>query len=116
MFLCALQAVRIMALADFPSKWPDLLQRIVAKMNSAGNDPNTIIGVLKTAHEIFKQFRGIRGCVCIFSVQEFGFGGGNAVQVLSSDLFHVFLVSFLLSFLLACFSLETAAFTRSFVV
>lgn len=47
-----------MAVTDFPKLWPDLLPRMVAKMNGSTN-PETIIGVLKAAHEIFKQFRNM---------------------------------------------------------
>ena len=53
------EAVRVMAVTDFPNKWSDLLPRIVAKMGGSGG-PSTIIGVLKTVHEIFKQFRNMK--------------------------------------------------------
>ena len=52
------ESVRIMAVKDFPQDWPDMLPRMVAKM-SGSKDPATIIGVLKAAHEIFLQFRGM---------------------------------------------------------
>ena len=52
------EAVRVMALVDFPHKWPNLISTLVQKMTRS-SEPQTIIGVLKTAHEILKQFRGM---------------------------------------------------------
>lgn len=50
------EAVRVMALKDFPDQWPDLLSSLVKKMATSTN-PAIIIGALKTSHEILKQFR-----------------------------------------------------------
>jgi exportin-2 (importin alpha re-exporter) len=50
------EAVRVMALKDFPDQWPDLLPSLVKKMATSTN-PAITIGALKTSHEILKQFR-----------------------------------------------------------
>ncbi|KAF9259931.1 Cse1-domain-containing protein [Marasmius fiardii PR-910] len=49
------ESVALIAELDFPSKWPDLIDQLVASLNAT--DSNTILGVLHTAHSIFQQWR-----------------------------------------------------------
>lgn len=49
------EAISLIALVDFPSKWDNLLPELVQKFNSP--DPNVVAGVLVTANSIFKRFR-----------------------------------------------------------
>ncbi|KAL0569494.1 importin-alpha export receptor [Marasmius crinis-equi] len=49
------ESVALIAELDFPSKWPDLIDQLVASLNTT--DSNTILGVLHTAHSIFRQWR-----------------------------------------------------------
>ncbi|KAJ8091228.1 importin-alpha export receptor [Marasmius tenuissimus] len=49
------EAVALVAELDFPTKWPDLLNQLVQSLNTP--DSNTILGVLHTAHSIFRQWR-----------------------------------------------------------
>ncbi|KAI8924967.1 Cse1-domain-containing protein [Entophlyctis helioformis] len=49
------EAVTIIADNDFPGKWKNLIQDLVARLNL--QDLNVNIGVLQTAHSIFKRWR-----------------------------------------------------------
>eukprot|EP00842_Homolaphlyctis_polyrhiza_P002385 jgi/Hompol1/3147/HPOL_003135-RA len=49
------ESVTIIADADFPSKWESLLPTLVSRLSLA--DMNVNIGVLTTAHSIFKRWR-----------------------------------------------------------
>lgn len=48
-------AVSIIGKYDFPEKWPELINEMVAKFGTG--DFNIINGVLQTAHSIFKRYR-----------------------------------------------------------
>lgn len=48
-------AISIIGREDFPEKWPDLLQKMIAKFQSG--DFHVINGVLHTAHSLFKRYR-----------------------------------------------------------
>ncbi|XP_075152341.1 chromosome segregation 1 [Haematobia irritans] len=48
-------AVSIIGKHDFPKKWPQLIDEMVAKF--ATGDFNVINGVLQTAHSLFKRYR-----------------------------------------------------------
>ncbi|ESK86419.1 importin-alpha export [Moniliophthora roreri MCA 2997] len=49
------ESVALVAELDFPSKWPDLIDQLVSSLQTS--DSNTILGVLHTAHSIFRQWR-----------------------------------------------------------
>ncbi|KAK7018654.1 importin-alpha export receptor [Paramarasmius palmivorus] len=49
------ESVALIAELDFPSKWPDLIDQLVGSLQTS--DSNTILGVLHTAHSIFRQWR-----------------------------------------------------------
>eukprot|EP00118_Oscarella_pearsei_P025556 m.308373 g.308373 ORF g.308373 m.308373 type:complete len:973 (+) comp43881_c0_seq1:68-2986(+) len=49
------EAISIIGREDFPNKWPELLDQLVAKFESA--DFHVINGVLKTAHSLFRRYR-----------------------------------------------------------
>ncbi|KAF9447282.1 Cse1-domain-containing protein [Macrolepiota fuliginosa MF-IS2] len=49
------EAVSLIAELDFPKKWPDLLDQLVASLSAT--DYNVNIGVLETAHSIFRPWR-----------------------------------------------------------
>jgi exportin-2 (importin alpha re-exporter) len=48
-------AISIIGREDFPAKWPDLLNEMVAKFQIG--DFHVINGVLRTAHSLFKRYR-----------------------------------------------------------
>lgn len=48
-------AISIIGREDFPDKWPNLIQELIEKFNSA--DFYVINGVLHTAHSLFKRYR-----------------------------------------------------------
>lgn len=48
-------AISIIGKYDFPEKWPELINEMVAKFGTG--DFNIINGVLQTAHSIFKRYR-----------------------------------------------------------
>ena len=47
------EAVAIISATDFPAKWPTLLPELMQHI--ASPDYTVVIGVLKTANEIFKR-------------------------------------------------------------
>ncbi|PJF16661.1 hypothetical protein PSACC_03523 [Paramicrosporidium saccamoebae] len=49
------EAVTLIAAVDFPEEWPDLIQRLVERLNPADFDNN--IAILKTLHRMFKRYR-----------------------------------------------------------
>ncbi|KIY62475.1 importin alpha re-exporter [Cylindrobasidium torrendii FP15055 ss-10] len=49
------EAVSLIAELDFPGKWPDLIDQLVASLSLT--DYNVNIGVLQTAHSIFNPWR-----------------------------------------------------------
>ncbi|KAF5378153.1 hypothetical protein D9615_007619 [Tricholomella constricta] len=49
------ESVSLIAELDFPEKWTDLIDQLVASLSAA--DYNVNIGVLQTAHSIFQQWR-----------------------------------------------------------
>ncbi|KAK7018752.1 importin-alpha export receptor [Paramarasmius palmivorus] len=49
------ESVALIAELDFPSKWPDLIDQLVGSLQTS--ESNTILGVLHTAHSIFRQWR-----------------------------------------------------------
>ncbi|XP_006455464.1 hypothetical protein AGABI2DRAFT_226927 [Agaricus bisporus var. bisporus H97] len=49
------EAVSLIAELDFPSKWPDLLDQLVGSLSPT--DYNVNVGVLETAHSIFRPWR-----------------------------------------------------------
>ncbi|KAG7096402.1 hypothetical protein E1B28_003845 [Marasmius oreades] len=49
------ESVALVAELDFPVKWPDLIDQLVASLNTTNS--NTILGVLHTAHSIFQPWR-----------------------------------------------------------
>lgn len=49
------EAVTLIAAVDFPDAWPDLIQRLVERLNPADFDNN--IAILKTFHRMFKRYR-----------------------------------------------------------
>ncbi|KAJ3191341.1 Exportin-2 [Irineochytrium annulatum] len=49
------EAVSIIAENDFPEQWPSLVPELVSKLNV--QDFNVNVGVLQTAHSIFKRWR-----------------------------------------------------------
>lgn len=50
------EALSIISTHDFPNKWPDLLPRLIQKLQTG--DPATINGVLHTLNSIYKRLRG----------------------------------------------------------
>ena len=50
------EALSIISMHDFPNRWPDLLPRLVQKLQTG--DPATINGVLHTLNSIYKRLRG----------------------------------------------------------
>ena len=50
------EALSIISMHDFPNKWPDLLPRLIQKLQTG--DPATINGVLHTLNSIYKRLRG----------------------------------------------------------
>jgi hypothetical protein len=58
------EAVAIISATDFPAKWPKLLPELMQHITSP--DYTVVIGVLKTANEIFKRCgcprRGLLSC------------------------------------------------------
>jgi exportin-2 (importin alpha re-exporter) len=51
------EALSIICGHDFPRQWPTLLGELVERLNAAGNDIQTVNGVLATANSIFKRYR-----------------------------------------------------------
>ncbi|KAF8635563.1 hypothetical protein AX15_000213 [Amanita polypyramis BW_CC] len=49
------EAVSLIAELDFPKKWPDLIDQLVASLSET--DYNANLGVLETAHSIFRPWR-----------------------------------------------------------
>ncbi|KAF9027107.1 Cse1-domain-containing protein [Hymenopellis radicata] len=49
------ESVSLIAALDFPTKWPDLIQQLVASLSAT--DYNINVGVLQTAHSIFGPWR-----------------------------------------------------------
>ncbi|EPS95676.1 hypothetical protein FOMPIDRAFT_1025652 [Fomitopsis schrenkii] len=49
------ESVSIIAGVDFPDKWPDLVDKLVASLSPTNYDVN--VGVLETAHSIFRPWR-----------------------------------------------------------
>jgi len=56
------EAVAIISATDFPAKWPTLLPELMQHI--ASPDYTVVIGVLKTANEIFKRCGPLRGLHC----------------------------------------------------
>ncbi|RWS11546.1 exportin-2-like isoform X2 [Dinothrombium tinctorium] len=50
-------AVSIIGKEDFPVKWPNLLNEMIARMESSGGDFRIINGILQTCHSLFKRYR-----------------------------------------------------------
>ncbi|TFY54539.1 hypothetical protein EVG20_g9663 [Dentipellis fragilis] len=49
------EAVSLIAQVDFPDAWPNLVEQLVASLNPQNFDVN--VGVLETAHSIFRRWR-----------------------------------------------------------
>lgn len=49
------ESVSLVAELDFPAKWEDLIDQLVSSLSTT--DYNTNVGVLQTAHSIFRQWR-----------------------------------------------------------
>ncbi|KAH8981961.1 CAS/CSE protein [Lactarius hatsudake] len=49
------ESVSLIAELDFPQRWPDLIDQLVQSLSS--NDMNINLGVLETAHSIFREWR-----------------------------------------------------------
>ncbi|PFH53505.1 hypothetical protein AMATHDRAFT_54636 [Amanita thiersii Skay4041] len=49
------ETVSLIAELDFPDKWPDLIDQLVASLSASDNNVN--LGVLQTAHSIFRPWR-----------------------------------------------------------
>ncbi|KAI0248954.1 importin alpha re-exporter [Lactifluus subvellereus] len=49
------ESVSLIAELDFPERWPDLIDQLVQSLSS--NDFNVNLGVLETAHSIFRSWR-----------------------------------------------------------
>lgn len=50
-------AVALIAQADFPANWPNLVNDLVARVNP--QDYPSMIGVLRTAHSVFRRYRNV---------------------------------------------------------
>lgn len=51
------EAIRCMAELDYPQQWPTLLPELVAKVQQNTQNLPVLLGLLRTAHAIFKCFR-----------------------------------------------------------
>ncbi|KAI0833709.1 Cse1-domain-containing protein [Trametes gibbosa] len=49
------ESISLIAKVDFPERWPDLVDKLVGSLSEANYDVN--IGVLETAHSIFRPWR-----------------------------------------------------------
>lgn len=49
------ESISLVAVADYPDQWQNLLPDLVQQFTSP--NPDTVVGVLKTANSIFKRFR-----------------------------------------------------------
>ncbi len=51
------EAVTLLAQHDFPAMWPNLVSDLVARANP--QDYGTLVGVLRTAHAVFRRYRNV---------------------------------------------------------
>ncbi len=51
------EAVTLLAQHDFPAMWPNLVSDLVSRANP--QDYNTLLGVLRTAHSVFRRYRNV---------------------------------------------------------
>jgi hypothetical protein len=50
-------SVALIAQSDFPAQWPNLVSDLVGKANP--NDYGSLVGVLRTAHSVFRRYRNV---------------------------------------------------------
>ncbi|KAI0077557.1 Cse1-domain-containing protein [Panus rudis PR-1116 ss-1] len=60
------EAISIIASIDFPERWPDLIDNLVASLSDSNYSVN--VGVLQTAHSIFQPWRAATRSDALFSV------------------------------------------------
>lgn len=60
------ESISLIAAADFPDQWQNLLPELVQQFNTP--DPETLVGVLKTANSIFKSFRYVQRSDALYRV------------------------------------------------
>ncbi|KAH9947043.1 Cse1-domain-containing protein [Amylocystis lapponica] len=59
------EAISLVASADFPDRWPDLIDKLVFSLSSTNYEVN--IGVLETAHSIFRPWRAASRSDALFT-------------------------------------------------
>ena len=60
------ESISLVAVADYPDQWQNLLPDLVQQFTSP--NPDTVVGVLKTANSIFKRFRYVARSVALYLV------------------------------------------------
>ncbi|CAL1709388.1 unnamed protein product [Somion occarium] len=63
------ETISSIAVTDFPEKWPDLIDNLVASLSESNFSVN--VGVLQTAHSIFRPWRAATRSDSLFTVINF---------------------------------------------